>query len=201
MDIDIKPSIYLASQSPRRAELLDQIGVRFEVLSVETDESAQPGESIEEHVRRLALKKARAGWAISRQKSGLPVLGADTIVVRDGRFLGKPLDRDQAIQMLQLLSAGWHQVMSAVALVNGDAEEVSLSTSRVQFATLDGAWCASYWATGEPADKAGAYAIQGIAASKIRSLDGSYSGVMGLPLYETSLLLRQFGVAILGASL
>jgi septum formation protein len=188
--------IYLASQSPRRRELLQQVGVNFEVLRVDVDETMQAGEDPVVYAERLALEKARAGREARVADSGLPVLGADTIVVASGTVLGKPADRQQAIEMLQLLSGSTHQVISAVA-VAGDREVVAASVSRVTFRTLTRRECEAYWETGEPQDKAGAYAIQGLAAMFITRLEGSYSGVMGLPLHETTILLNEFGIQVI----
>ncbi|HXH03274.1 MAG TPA: Maf family protein [Candidatus Competibacteraceae bacterium] len=191
--------IYLASASPRRRELLAQINVAFDVLQVEVDETPLPAETPADYVARLALAKARAGWERLETRPPRPVLGADTAVVIDGRILGKPRDRDDGLAMLALLSGREHQVLSAVALVQGGREALRVQLSRVRFRPLSAAECAAYWASGEPADKAGAYAIQGLAALFVQALEGSYSGVMGLPLYETGELLTEFGIALLGA--
>jgi septum formation protein len=183
--------IHLASQSPRRRELLAQIGVRHDVIAVEVDETPRAGEAPAEYVLRLALAKARAGH---RLRPDRPVLGADTAVVQDDRILGKPLDRQDAAAMLAQLSGREHRVLTAVALV-GDREETRLSVSRVRFRPIDAAEAAAYWETGEPADKAGGYAVQGLGALFVESIGGSYSGVMGLPLFETGELLRRAGIA------
>jgi len=178
--------IYLASKSPRRRELLAQIGVSFEVLDIETDESQKSGEPSAVYVQRVALVKARTGQG---QATGShPVLAADTAVVLDGHVLGKPADRGEAITMLLSLSGRSHEVFTAVALVH-DRERVTVNRSRLCFRPLTETECAAYCDTGEPWDKAGGYGIQGPAASFISRLEGSYSGVMGLPLYETSQLL------------
>ncbi len=189
------PSIFLASQSPRRRELLLQIGVTHDVVRVDVSERRLDGETAHDFVARVALDKARAGWQALRGQQRRPVLGADTAVVVDGRILGKPRDREAALAMLQLLSGRTHEVLTAVALVAG-SEAVRTSTSSVTFRTLEEAECAAYWETGEPADKAGAYAVQGLAAVFIARLEGSYSGVMGLPLFETAQLLDEFGIAM-----
>jgi septum formation protein len=165
-------------------------------LHAEVDEARRPGEPAEDYVRRLALEKARAGWALLAGQTGFPVLGADTAVVADGRILGKPRDRDDGIEMLQALSGRSHQVLSAVALVAG-REAVRVNASSVTFRTLTRPQCVAYWDTGEPLDKAGGYAIQGRAAVFVSRLEGSYSGVMGLPVYETAELLREFGISVL----
>jgi nucleoside triphosphate pyrophosphatase len=190
------PDIYLASQSPRRRELLEQIGVGYQVLAVEVDEPLHAGERAESYVRRVALDKARAGWQRLPPARQRPVLGADTAVVTDGGILGKPNDRDHALRMLQQLSGRTHRVLTAVALAGG-SESVRISTSFVTFRTITTAEYAAYWDTGEPADKAGGYAIQGHAAIFISRIEGSYSGVMGLPLFETAELLQAAGIRVL----
>ncbi len=188
--------IYLASASPRRRELLEQIGIRYRQLVVEVPEEQQLDEVPEMYVLRVALEKARAGRTTLAQDDPTPVLGADTAVVIDGEVLGKPRDRADALSMLARLSGQWHQVMSAVAVVGADGEALSrLSVSAVQFRPVTREEAEAYWETGEPRDKAGGYAIQGRAAVFIERLEGSYSGVMGLPLFETAELLGQFGIA------
>jgi septum formation protein len=194
--MDRSPHIYLASASPRRQDLLSQIGVTFTLLHTGVDEAQLPGESADEYVRRLALEKARAGRALLAGRAGCPVLGADTAVVADGRILGKPRDRNDGIDMLQALSGRSHLVFSAVALAAG-REAVRVSTSAVTFRTLTRAQCVAYWDTGEPLDKAGGYAIQGRAAMFVSRLEGSFSGVMGLPVYETAELLQEFGIRLM----
>lgn len=187
--------IYLASASPRRRELLEQIGVRYRQLLVEVPEVQEPDEVPEMYVLRVALEKARAGRVVLTPDDRTPVLGADTAVVIDGEVLGKPTGREDAFAMLSRLSGHRHQVMSAVALVGPDGDEQSrLSVSTVQFRDVTEEEAVVYWETGEPADKAGGYAIQGHAAVFIERLEGSYSGVMGLPLFETAELLGQFGI-------
>jgi len=185
--------IYLASQSPRRAELLQQIGVKFGVLAVEVDETMVATEIPEAYAQRLAMAKARAGWCTLAPDRQRPVLGADTIVIAADAVMGKPANRQQAIEMLLTLSGNTHRVITAVALA-GEHEVVCSQCSRVTFRTLTRQECEAYWETGEPRDKAGAYAIQGLAAMFITRLEGSYSGVMGLPLYETMELLKAFGI-------
>ncbi len=191
-----KKHIYLASASPRRQELLQQIGVDFDLLKVEVDETPLPGERPEAFVRRLALEKARAGRRQLDAGDARPVLGADTAVVVGDTIMGKPHDREHGVAMLQALSGCTHQVMTAVALV-GDHEAVQVSTSDVTFDTLGAATCEAYWSSGEPLDKAGGYAIQGLAAAFVTRLEGSYSGVVGLPLRETAALLGEFDIYIL----
>ncbi|MGA9853557.1 MAG: Maf family protein [Gammaproteobacteria bacterium] len=190
--------IYLASQSPRRAELLRQLGVSFEVVSAPIDESLQAGESPNHYVLRLAQAKAKAALASLGGKTIRPLLAADTAVMVDGRILGKPHDRADGLAMLARLSGRTHQVLSAIALWTPDGLHQASSTSTVTFRTITSEEAAAYWETGEPADKAGAYAIQGRGAVFVSHLDGSYSGVMGLPLYETAQLLRSAGVPVLG---
>ncbi|MGD2137478.1 MAG: Maf family protein [Gammaproteobacteria bacterium] len=188
--------IYLASRSPRRQELLCQIGVDYRLLPVAVDETRHAGESAAVFAQRIALEKAAAGRAAPGTDSRLPVLGADTIVCLEGDVMGKPRDREQALGMLHSLSGRTHQVLSAVALVARNSD-VRLSTSRVRFRRLSTQECVAYWETGEPAGKAGAYAIQGIAATFVERLEGSYSGVMGLPLFETAALLQESGISVL----
>lgn len=195
--------IYLASSSPRRQELLARIGVSFELLAPGADEAQAaealeavlPGERPSAYVLRVALAKARAGEA-RRRARGLPpapVLAADTTVALGGRILGKPADAAEAAAMLRDLSGRSHRVLTAVALARGSRIEHRLSASRVRFARLRAADIAAYVATGDPLDKAGAYGIQGYAGRFVRHIDGSDSGIMGLPLYETHCLLRGRG--------
>lgn len=196
-----EPQVYLASSSPRRCELLAQLGVVFEVISQDVPEIRAEGETPEQYVQRLALEKARAGQAGSGERS-IPVLGADTEVVVNDQVMGKPVDRAHAIDMLLRLSGRQHRVLSAVAVVGRDKLGqdrglVRLSESYVTFRPITPEECAAYWDTGEPADKAGAYAIQGKAAVFVERLEGSYSGVMGLPLFETGELLSLFDIEIL----
>ena len=187
--------IYLASRSPRRRELLGQIGVSCELLEVMVDESPRPGESAAAYVARLALAKARAGRAASRGLARLPVLAADTAVTIGQEILGKPRNRHQALAMMRRLSGRDHRVLTGVALLAA-GPETRLSTSTVSFRRVSDDEAIAYWQTGEPADKAGGYAIQGLAAAFISRLEGSYSGVMGLPLFETAELLGQAGIKL-----
>jgi len=192
--------IYLASASPRRRELLEQIGIHYQQLLVDVPEVLEEDEVAEMYVLRVALEKARAARALLAADDPAPVLGADTAVVIDGEVLGKPRDRSDALAMLSRLSGRWHQVLSAVAVVGAEGEEHSrLSVNAVQFRPIGAAEAEAYWQTGEPADKAGGYAIQGRAAAFVERLEGSYSGVMGLPLFETAELLQLFGIPILPA--
>ena len=190
------PDLYLASRSPRRQELLGQIGIRFRVVPAEVDETPLPGEDPAALVQRLARAKARAGRAGLAPGDSTPVLGADTEVVLDGEVLGKPRDAAHAAAMLARLSGRSHQVVSGVALAKPGREAARLSTSTVWLRDTTAAERAAYCATGEPLDKAGAYGIQGVAAVFVSRLEGSYSGVMGLPLHETAELLREAGLAI-----
>jgi septum formation protein len=186
--------IYLASGSPRRRELLQQIGVSFQLVGADLDETALQGESALAYVSRLAQAKATVGWERSRNLGGAPVLAADTAVVLDGRILGKPKGLNDAMAMLLELSGRAHEVLTAVALRTAAGFEAKVSRSTVTFRSIDRSEARAYWETGEPSDKAGAYAIQGYAAIFISDLKGSYSGVMGLPLFETAALLKAAGV-------
>lgn len=192
-------SLYLASQSPRRRALLTQIGITFDVLSVEIDESVKTGETPEDYVIRLAREKAMAGWR-SEKSEIKPVLGSDTAVVISGNILGKPDNNVAAMKMLNALSGNTHQVITAVAIAvssqNSQEPELShvLSVSNVTFKELSNTEIERYIDTGEGVDKAGSYGIQGHAAAFICHLSGSYSGVMGLPLYETAELLNKAGI-------
>ncbi|MEW8661978.1 MAG: Maf family protein [Candidatus Thiodiazotropha sp.] len=187
------PPIYLASRSPRRRELLRQIGVDHTLLEIDIDERQRPEEGPAAYVLRLAREKAEAGANAAQGGGSLPVLAADTSVVIDDELLGKPRDRAHGLWMLRQLSGRTHQVFTAVALACGGVA-TELSLSEVSFRALSEVEILAYWATGEPADKAGGYAIQGIGAQFISSLHGSYSGVMGLPLFETAELLRRCGI-------
>ena len=191
--VAVKPPLILASSSPRRRELLNQVGMAYQVIVADIDESIRPGEDVGEYVCRMAREKALE----VHQRDGVTVavLGADTAVVVNGRVLGKPVDREDAIRMLESLSGRTHEVWSAVALVSpGGGLRQRLNITRVTFSELDRAWIESYCDSGEPMDKAGAYGVQGIAAQKISHMEGSYSGVMGLPLHETAEILQAAGV-------
>src|SRR5688572_8608793 len=187
--------LYLASKSPRRRELLTRLGLEFGVLDLDVPEHRQPNEPALDYVRRVAREKAGAGLLQVLGNPTALVLGSDTEVVLDDEVFGKPRDAEDAAAMLRRLSGRTHQVISAVSLVSPSREAQALSVSQVSFAELDEATIARYVASGEPEGKAGAYAIQGGAEVFVRHLAGSYSGVMGLPLYETAHLLRQFGIA------
>jgi septum formation protein len=190
------PDVYLASQSPRRRELLSQIGVRHAVVTVDVPEIRQPDELPGAYVQRLASAKASAGFA-QVQSQGLParpVMGADTIVVCDQLILEKPDDATEAAAMLRLLSGRSHEVITAVAICEGERLEHALSITEVRFRWLDDAEIAHYWHTGEPQDKAGGYGIQGFGAVFVDAINGSYSNVVGLPLEVSFQLLQKFNV-------
>ena len=191
--------LYLASASPRRRELLAQVGLTPVVLVQDIDESQLPGESPDIYVTRLARQKAQAALRDPRYRLPLPVVAADTSVVCAGHLLGKPATLAEARQMLQLLSGRTHEVLTAVAVAQREVCELALVSTAVRFRAVQDSEIDAYWATGEPRDKAGAYGIQGIGAMFISRIDGSYSGVMGLPLFETLQLLGKFGVNPLGA--
>jgi septum formation protein len=184
--------VYLASASPRRAQLLDQIGVGCDILPVDLDESRLPAEAPREYVQRLAVAKARTLWTRLKQDRQ-PVLGADTTVVLADSIFGKPSDREEGIAMLRRLSGVTHDVFTAVALQSRQGCYARLSVSQVTFRTLSDEDCVAYWETGEPLGKAGGYAVQGLAAVFIKRIEGSYSGIMGLPLAETAELLSLAG--------
>ncbi|CAD5198634.1 Maf family protein [Pseudomonas sp. FEN] len=190
-------SLYLASGSPRRRELLTQIGVPFSTISAEIDETPLPDESPLAYVERLARGKAAVGRArlsAGQSAAGTCVLGADTAVVLDGRILGKPLDEADAVAMLLALSAREHEVLTAIAVLDGERCESRVVRSLVKFRTINSEEAHTYWSSGEPRDKAGAYAIQGLAAVFVAGLNGSYSAVVGLPVCETAELLGHFGI-------
>lgn len=197
-----KNNLYLASKSPRRSELLAQVGISFTVLAVDIDETVNPNEIAEEYVLRLANEKAIAGWNAGKQEDKA-VIGSDTVVVVSGEILGKPENNLDAKRMLRLLSGKTHQVMTAVALATTPADlslknkpELSsvINVNEVSFKELTDIEIEQYVDSGECSDKAGSYAIQGLAAAYITHLSGSYSGVMGLPLYETLELLNNAGI-------
>lgn len=193
--------LYLASQSPRRRELLAQIGVAFTVVDVDVPEVRDPAETPRAYVERVAQAKADAGWRQVREREpAAVVLGADTEVVLAGRVFGKPRDAADAVAMLRALSGRSHTVISVVCCVCATGARSVVSESRVTFDALDAAAIAAYVATGEPFGKAGAYAIQGRAAAFISRLEGSYSGVMGLPLHETARLLAAMASAPAGGA-
>lgn len=186
--------LFLASGSPRRRELLTQIGVAFSVIGAEIDETPLPDESPAAYVERLARGKAQAGRARLNANAQACVLGADTAVVLDGKILGKPLDEADALAMLMSLSGQEHEVLTAIALLDGERCESRVVCSLVRFRPINAAEASAYWASGEPRDKAGGYGIQGLGAVFVSSLNGSYSAVVGLPLCETAELLGHFGI-------
>jgi septum formation protein len=186
--------LHLASQSPRRRELLTQLGVAFRVIDVDVPELRAAQESPREYVHRVARDKAWAGREALADYHDAIVLGADTEVALDGEVFGKPRDAEDAAVMLRRLSGRTHEVISSVWLLGAHMERSACCVSRVRFAELDEAAIAAYVATGESFGKAGAYAIQGRGAALVEHLEGSYSGVMGLPLFETARLLREAGI-------
>ena len=193
---DIVPDLYLASQSPRRRELLRQIGVRHAVISASIPEQPAAGEAALDYVQRLAREKAASGHTqLLRQQLPLaPVLGADTLGLLDGEILEKPRDQAHAQQMLRQLSGRTHQVITAVALHSTSLQALRVSTTDVTFRELSDAEITAYWNTGEPQDKAGSYAIQGLGAVFVKEIRGSYSCVVGLPIEATLELLGEFDV-------
>ncbi|MBY5949068.1 Maf family protein [Photobacterium rosenbergii] len=184
------PQLYLASGSPRRKELLTQLGYQFERVVVDVEEQHQAGESPADYVQRLSVDKALAGVAAVEGKA--PVLGADTIVVSGDRILEKPQDFDDARQMLRLLSGKRHQVMTAVTVACDERQETRLVVTDVWFKTLSDKEIEDYWQSGEPQDKAGSYGIQGIGGKFVERIDGSYYAVVGLPLVETDIMVQDF---------
>ncbi|MBI4006671.1 MAG: septum formation inhibitor Maf [Gammaproteobacteria bacterium] len=186
--------IYLASKSPRRQLLLKQIGIKYEIVDVDINEHWDGTENVRSYVERMSLEKARAGKIKLNTNKNITVFGADTAVVLDDKILGKAQSNEDATQMLKSLSGRMHHVYSAVSLVTQSEEKTKLNISRVCFRPLTESDIENYCKTGEPLGKAGAYAIQGKAAAFIERLDGSYSGVMGLPLFETTELLKSAGI-------
>jgi septum formation protein len=203
----MNPQIHLASKSPRRRDLLRQIGVEFDVIRLreapgrerDVQEGARSAEPARHYVERMARTKAASAWTRMQQRKmvELPVLSADTEVVLDDAIFGKPVDAADSARMLRLLSGRTHDVMTAVAVRMGDQTEVEISVSTVAFRALTPVEIEYYVSTGEPGDKAGAYAIQGRAAAFITRIEGSFSGVMGLPLAETAQILARFGLPVL----
>jgi septum formation protein len=194
----LQPQLYLASQSPRRQELLRQIGVAFEVIAADVPEHPADHESPREYVTRVAAEKADAALARLRTtaRPPLPVLAADTSVVADEHILGKPRDRADAERMLGMLANRTHEVLTAVHVRHEGRPHTAVNTSRVTFGPLSKLEIDRYWDTGEPEDKAGGYAIQGRGAAFVARLEGSYSGVMGLPLYEVTRILNGIGIPL-----
>ncbi|KJZ41148.1 MULTISPECIES: nucleoside triphosphate pyrophosphatase [Pseudomonas] len=186
--------LYLASGSPRRRELLTQIGVPFSAISADIDETPLPQESPSAYVERLARGKAEVGCGTVVSDVDFCVLGADTAVVLDGKILGKPVDEADACAMLMLLAGREHEVLTAIAVLDAERCESLVVRSLVRFRNFSREEAAAYWASGEPRDKAGGYGIQGLGAVFVAGLDGSYSAVVGLPLCETAELLGHFGI-------
>jgi len=191
----LAPVIHLASASPRRCDILVSLGIPFSAAGVDIDEAQRQEESPQAMVMRLACEKARA--AAAAMSEALPVLGADTIVVLDGEVFGKPASKEQSLRMLQALSGRSHQVLTAVALHADRSVATAQSTTTVTFRDIDPDEARLYWQSGEPAGKAGSYAIQGVGGAFVSHLDGSYSGVVGLPVYETTQLLAGIGINVL----
>jgi len=189
--VKIPSRLKLASTSPRRRQILATLGIDFDVIHVDTDESRIDGESVQQMVLRLAAAKAEAAT------EGEFVLGADTVVVLDEHVLGKPRDVEDAVEMLLALSGRTHRVMTGVALKTPAGTDTVLSTTLVQFREIGRDEAHRYWQSGEPSDKAGAYGIQGIGGMFVKTIDGSYSGVMGLPVFETVELLMSAGMDVL----
>lgn len=187
-------SLYLASGSPRRRELLAQIGVPFTLVSAAIDETPLNHEPAVAYVERLARGKATAGFVALGHTSNTCVLGADTAVIVDARILGKPVDQADALAMLMALSGREHEVLTAIALTDGQQCETRCVSSRVRFREVSVQEATTYWHSGEPQDKAGGYAIQGLGSVFVAGLNGSYSAVVGLPVCETAQLLAQFGI-------
>jgi septum formation protein len=190
-----KLPLILASSSPRRAELLSAAGIAFTVLAADVDESLQDGELPGDYVKRLAV--AKASVIAKLENSGALVLGADTTVVVGGEIIGKPRDTDDSARMLTLLSGGWHEVLTGVALILGDQTRVELVSTRVRFSELTPDEIAWYAASGEPDDKAGAYAIQGSGSMFVESIEGSYSNVVGLPIETVYRMAKEMGVNLI----
>ena len=202
------PRLYLASKSPRRRLLIEQIGISYQVLDVQVDEQPLPNEPGNEFVARLALQKARAGWN-QVEDGAVPVVGADTCILLNNHIIGKPRSKEQCIQWLQQYSGATHTVLTGVALVGSPMavkspdkvtakvlEQVRVSASSVTFRVLTVEECEKYWLSGEPKGKAGGYAIQGKGAGFIKTIHGSYSGIMGLPLCELTELMDMFGIPL-----
>lgn len=193
-----RPRLHLASSSPRRHEILRTLGLDFSAAGVDLDESRREGELADRLVVRLAREKARA--VAGRQYAGPPVLAADTLVVLDERIFGKPESENEAVEMLSALAARPHRVLTAVALLDAGTLRATVSETTVRFRDISPDEARAYWQTGEPQDKAGAYAIQGIGGLFVESIAGSFTGVVGLPVYETAALLQEAGIPILGTT-
>ena len=190
IDPNVPPPIVLASQSPRRAELIARLGLDFDIVPADIDESYRPGEMPPEHAERLSREKAEA---VARSHPHALVIGSDTIVVIDGAVLGKPRDREKAVEMLMRLSGRDHEVCTGIAVAMDGRVESGLERVRVRFRALDRHACEEYVATGEPMDKAGAYGIQGYGSAIVECIDGDYFAVMGLPVVRMLTLIERFG--------
>ncbi|WP_431688258.1 Maf family protein [Hahella sp. NBU794] len=188
--------LVLASGSPRRREMIAGLGCEFSIASADIDESVLPSEAAADYVERLARDKAKTVFEARKDQQDIVVLGADTTVVAGGDILGKPVDFEDAQVMLRRLSGTWHEVLTSVALVAEEGCKVTTTLSRVRFRELSEQEIQRYWDSGEPADKAGAYGIQGLAGSFVERVEGSYSSIVGLPLCETVVLLKEFGIKI-----
>jgi len=189
--------LILASASPRRKQLLAQLGASFDIVSADIDESVNYNERAEDYVCRLASQKCQAVFQqLSKQqrKKGVVVLGSDTSVVIDNVILGKPESEQDSLNMLQMLSGKWHQVLTAVSIISDTEQKTILVRSDVEFVVIDNTTCSAYWQTNEPQDKAGSYAIQGKGARFVKQINGSYSAIVGLPMAETAQLLTEFDV-------
>ncbi len=189
MSKSTEQAIYLASKSPRRQELLKQIGIEFQLVDIDVGETPADGEAAIDYVRRLAIEKSQAG--VAKREGVAPVLGSDTIVVLDGRIMEKPADKANAIEMLMALSGNTHQVMTAIALSDNEQTLSEVVITNVTFCQISEQQASAYWYTGEPADKAGGYAIQGLAGKFVEKIEGSYFAVVGLPLLETQRLVNK----------
>jgi septum formation protein len=194
-------SLFLASQSPRRRELLATIGIDFHVISADIDEAPLPSESPAVYVERLALEKAREGLSQCDDNSFDWVLGSDTSVIVDNQILGKPESKSHFIEMMNLLSGRKHQVLTSIALVSSAQEFADVITTDVYFIPLSATIIDQYWATGEPKDKAGGYGIQGFGSALVAQIQGSYSAVVGLPLHQTAKILSKAGLPIWNGAL
>ena len=194
------PQIYLASSSPRRQQLLDQIKVRYLLLAPQINETPRPQEPPVDYALRIAIEKARTGRKLQQEATPsipyLPVLGADTVVTSDNNIFGKPKNREDSLNMLEQLSGKSHDVISAIALITRNKEYTAVCTSSVTFRHTTPEEREQYWLSGEPEGKAGSYAIQGTGAVFISNISGSYSGVMGLPLFETAKILQESGIVV-----
>ncbi|MFV1997097.1 MAG: nucleoside triphosphate pyrophosphatase [Acidiferrobacterales bacterium] len=191
-------TVYLASASPRRQALLKQAGIRFQVILPDVEEVAQPGELAEDFVMRVARDKAQAGQdlVIKENRPSAPVLAADTCIDLDNEIIGKPGDREEGLRILSRLAGRSHQVLTAVVLMEEEKSQQVLSRSRVAFGPLSEKEIEDYWESGEPVDKAGAYAIQGKAAAFIEHIEGSYTGIVGLPLFEVVNMIKKSGTGL-----